>query len=299
MDDEDFFTDDATFDTLGEDELRALEDSAVKNSQLRDNFVQPPRQNPHHDPTRHHQGRRQPVSWRSSATAQPLSGVPDAQQQHRQFHTYQKPAGYVPYSQKQRVIPQLGQDAPPSQTMITRNGEMESQSHDAPTFRSPGAILPQPQSHYPQRFEEPTLPIMVQNTTLPNFSYSVSNSNALPEKPSSDYGDFDGFAETAELWDMEGPTVIHSQKEAQQYPVFNGGADMYQQPTEVENWVDQQKAPGDGAEDVVMGNSQYEQHDALEVAHPERQDYVNPEELEQLRIQIDNVRIIYVFTTWY
>ena len=84
-------------------------------------------------------------------------------------------------------------------------------------------------------------------------TYSSGNN---PEKPSSDYGDIEGFEETVELWDTPAPAVIGAGGEAREYPVVGGGADIYP-PTQHQHQHQHQQGEGgewigqEGARQIV------------------------------------------------
>jgi hypothetical protein len=258
MNDDEFFSDDATLDTLDEGELRALEEQAVRGTQLQQearygpSYVQQSRHQ-YHNPR---QENYQPSNHsRVNASVQaPFKSHrgPLQQQQQRQPPTYQKPQSYISYSQQK-------QQQKVQHSQASQNLDQHTHPHtEAPNQRSFAPPQQQELSH--QNFvEEPTLPIGAHHATIiPETTYAYGNNTVPIDKPSSDYGDIDEFEETAELWDTTAPAVTEARQDAQEYPTVNRGADIYHQEPGMQDWIEQQQELGQIADDVVMANSQYD-----------------------------------------
>jgi hypothetical protein len=263
MNDEDSFSDDATFDALDEGELRALEEQAVRSTQLhQEGYDASDVQQPRHQYHNPRQENYQPSNL--SRVNEPVQApfkphrTPLQHQQQRLPPTYQKPQSYISYSQQKQQW-----KAPQSQA----NQPLEQHTHqhtEDPNQRS--FVPPQQQLSHQNYEEEPTLPINAHHTTIiPETSYTYNNNTVLDGEASSDYGDIDGFEETAELWDTPVPGVIGAHQEAQKYPVVSRGADIYNQPG-MQDWIEQQQELGQIADDVVMANSQHDAPPANAVA---------------------------------
>jgi len=244
MNDEDFFSDDTTLDALGEHELRALEEEAVKSTQQHfahndDCYVHPPRY--------HYQNPPQHMGARTTAFKPPRQqNVP----QREQRSNYQRPStNYVSYSQQRGAA-------------TTSNHPHLHQQPFVPPHRGGHTYT-----------EEPTLPAHVSNTAMANYQGPVTPLDDV----SSDYGDIDGLEESTELWEETAPTALNAHNEVQEYPVIGGGAGVYQHAEGAQDWIEQQEELGQIADDVVMANSQYDAGDTNDYHRAEQQQQVDVE----------------------
>jgi hypothetical protein len=256
MNDEDFFSDDATLDGLDEEVLCALEQPAAANRKTQiDNASHVENQSEQEQHGWNEPEGQLRADYRGVGSLQARNSTyMNHNPPQRQYHTYQKNhQGYMSYSQQRQIGTQ-------SKSIPVHHIDT---SHPAHEIRQAGFQQQQQTSHHFQQHEEPTLPAITTDN-IPG--------NKVSDKASSDYGDFEGFEETAELWDTTGPAVIQPEKEAQEYPVVNGGAYMYYNDAGVENSADQQENQPEN--DVVMGNTP-QQADVTEI-----QEYVNVEELK-------------------
>lgn len=225
------FGDDGTLDALAADELQALEEAAVKSTQqqwTQSRTFQQTR--PHNPPSRTYNP--QPQRY------------PQRNQQQQWQNPQRQQQQYVPPQQPllQQPTPDYGAPQQPGQFQKSRAQTYNSYTSPRRDPRTPktaqrATTVAYPQSNartygaqstynqgynqthnqnynqtYNQTYvEEPTLPY----TTIPTIPQPTNDPPAVPEKPPSDYGDFE-FEEEAELLDIAAPTNV----------------DQYQEPTQ-------------------------------------------------------------------
>lgn len=258
MTDENFFSDDdATLDGLDEGELRALEEEAFGTAQqvlqirqqqqlLPQQQQQPPQKQHLHqqqqqERSNSHSSRRPATSYARGPQA-PFKPPRPSALGSGPTAAYTKPQGYSQQLQNQ-----------PRQHQAVVQQQQQHEQHRE-------LLRPCRQAFE----EEPTLPVAAATAAAAAAAATAAvpetfSSGNNPEKPSSDYGDIEGFEETVELWDTPAPAVIGAGGEAREYPVVGGGADIYlptqhqrrHQQGEGGEWIGQQQQ--EGTRQVVGG----------------------------------------------